>query len=274
MNKIFFILSIVSFLSLTSCEEVVTVDLDTAPAKLVIDASINWEKGTNGNQQTIKLSTTTGFYSNVIPSVSGAIVFITNSANTVFNFVEEVPNSGQYICNDFIPVIDETYLLSVTYAGQTYIATEKLIAVPDISNVTQRNDAGFTASDIEVKFFFQDNGLENNSYLTRFITPVNAFPEYEVFDDRFEQGNQMFGLYTNEDLNVGDTIDYTLYGISTQYYNYMNILLGIAGTNGGSPFQTPPATVRGNIINQTNETNYCLGYFRLCEVDKLQYVVQ
>ena len=274
MNKIFFILSIVSFLSLTSCEEVVTVDLDTAPAKLVIDASINWEKGTNGNQQTIKLSTTTGFYSNVIPSVSGAIVFITNSANTVFNFVEEVPNSGQYICNDFIPVIDETYLLSVTYAGQTYIATEKLIAVPDISNVTQRNDAGFTATDIEVKFFFQDNGLENNSYLTRFITPVNAFPEYEVFDDRFEQGNQMFGLYTNEDLNVGDTIDYTLYGISTQYYNYMNILLGIAGTNGGSPFQTPPATVRGNIINQTNETNYCLGYFRLCEVDKLQYVVQ
>ena len=274
MQKIFFILSIVSVLSLTSCEEVVKVDLDTAPAKLVIDASINWEKGTSGNEQTIKLSTTTGYYSNVIPSVSGAIVFITNSSNTVFNFMEEVPNTGLYVCNNFVPVIGENYLLTVNYAGQTYTASEKMIAVPEITNVTQRNDAGFNADEIEVKFFFQDNGSENNAYLTRYGTTVNAFPEFEVFDDRFEQGNQMFGLYSNEDLKAGDTIDYTLYGISTPYYNYMNILLGIAGTNGGSPFQTPPATVRGNIINQINEANYCLGYFRLCEVDKLQYVVQ
>ena len=274
MKKLFFILSLVSALSITSCEEVINVDLDTAPPKLVIDASINWEKGTIGNQQTIKLTTTTSYYSNIIPSVSGAIVFITNSANTVFNFTEDVPNSGNYNCSNFVPVIGEEYVLTVDYDGQTYVATEKMIAVPDITNVTQRDDAGFTADEIEVKFFFQDNGLENNSYLTRFVTTVNAFPEYEVFDDRFEQGNQMFGLYSNEDLKSGDTIDYTLYGISTQYYNYMNILLGIAGTNGGSPFQTPPATVRGNIVNQTNEPNYCLGYFRLCEVDKLQYVVQ
>ena len=274
MNKLFLILSIISVLSLSSCEEVVKVDLDTAAPKLVIDASINWEKGTTGNQQTVKLSTTTGFYSNVIPSVSGAIVYITNASNTVFNFTEDVPNTGLYVCTNFVPIIGENYVLTVNYSGQTYSASEKMIAVPDITTISQRNDAGFNGSDIEVKFNFQDNGMENNSYMSRFLTTVNAFPEYEVFDDRFQQGNQIFGLYINSDLNSGDTIDYTLYGISTQYYNYMNILLGIAGTNGGSPFQTPPATVRGNIVNQTNEDNYCLGYFRLCEVDKLQYVVQ
>jgi hypothetical protein len=271
MKKIFILLSV---LFLTSCEEVVKVDLDTAVPRLVVDAAINWEKGTTGNQQTIKLTTSTGFYSNVIPSVSGAIIFITNSSNTVFNFTEEVPNTGLYICNNFVPVIDETYVLTVNYAGQTYVANEKLIAVPDISNVTQRNDAGFTADEIEVKFFFQDNGLENNSYLARFITNVNAFPEYDVFDDRFTQGNEMFSLYSNEDLKAGDTIDYTFYGISTQYFNYMKILLGISGSTSGGPFQTPPAIIRGNIINQNNEDNYCFGYFRLCEVDKLQYIVQ
>ncbi len=268
------ILYIFSVLLLISCEDVITVDLDTAAPKLVIDASIDWEKGTSGNQQLIKLTTTTGYYSNVIPSVSGAIVFVTNSANTVFNFTEEVPNTGKYICTNFEPVIGENYVLTVNYAGQTYSASEKMIAVPDIANVTQRNDAGFSGEDIEVKFFFQDNPTENNSYLTRYKTPVNAFPEFEAIQDRFEQGNLMFGLYSNEDLKAGDTIDYSQYGISTQYYNYMNILLGVAGTNGGSPFQTPPATVRGNIVNQTNEANYCLGYFRLCEVTKTQYVVQ
>lgn len=270
-KKIFFICSVIL---LVSCQDVVKVDLDTAPPKLVIDASINWEKGTAGNLQTIKLSTTTGFYSNVIPSVSGAIIFITNSANTAFNFTEQVPNTGQYICNNFIPIIGETYVLTVNYAGQTYIATEKMIAVPDISNITQRNNAGFTANEIEVKFFFQDNGLENNSYLAKFITTVNAFPEYDAFDDHFTQGNEMFSLYSNKDLKTGNTINFTLYGVSTQYFNYMKILLGISGSTGGGPFQTPPATVRGNIVNQTNETNNCLGYFRLCEVDKLQYVVQ
>ncbi|MEO5776124.1 MAG: DUF4249 family protein [Flavobacterium sp.] len=271
MKKLLFIVLV---LVLNSCEEVVKVDLDTAAPRLVVDASIDWEKGTTGNQQLVKLSTTTGFYSNVIPSVSGAVVFVTNSSGTIFNFIEEVPNTGEYICNNFVPVIGENYVLTVNYAGQTYIASEKMIAVPEITNITQRDDAGFNGNDIEVKFNFQDNGLEDNSYMSRFVTTINAFPELQVFDDRFQQGNQLFGLYSNSDLNPGDTIDYTLFGISTQYYNYMNILLSIAGTNGGSPFQTPPATVRGNMVNQNNEDNYCLGYFRLCEVVKTQYLVQ
>ena len=84
----------------------------------------------------------------------------------------------------------------------------------------------------------------------------------------------MFGLYTNEDLNANDNVTLTLQGISESYYNYMNILLGIAGSNGGSPFQTPPATVRGNIVNQTNFDNYALGFFRLSEIDSMQYTVE
>ena len=61
--KLFIVLLIASF-SVISCEEVVNVDLDTAAPKLVIDASIKWEKGTTGNVQKIKLTTTTDYYSN------------------------------------------------------------------------------------------------------------------------------------------------------------------------------------------------------------------
>jgi hypothetical protein len=52
----------------------------------------------------------------------------------------------------------------------------------------------------------------------------------------------------------------------------MNILLGITG--GVGPFSTPPATLRGNIVNLTNEENFCLGFFRLSEIDRLDYTVQ
>jgi len=84
----------------------------------------------------------------------------------------------------------------------------------------------------------------------------------------------MFGFYTNEDLKSGDQLTFGLQGISTKYYNYLNKLLNIAGSSNGSPFATPPATLRGNIVNQTDENNYPLGYFHLSEVDTKNYTVQ
>ncbi len=270
ISKLLVLLVTFSFIS---CEDVVDVNLDTAPPKLVIDASIKWEKGTPGNEQTIKLTTTTAYFSNTIPAATGATVFVTDGNGIQFNFTE-TPGTGSYVCSNFSPEINQTYVLSVAYAGQIYTATEQLVGVPTVDTVSQNNEGGFTGDDIEVKFFFQDNGLVDNFYLTEFNTSFTTLPEYDVIDDEFFQGNQMFGIYINEDMKAADELQFTLQGVSERYYNYMNVLLGIAGSNGGSPFQTPPATVRGNIINQTNFDNFALGYFRLSETDTKNYIVQ
>lgn len=269
----FIVLTIVTLLILISCEDVVDVDLETAEPKLVIDASLKWQKGTTGNEQTIFLSTTAGFYENEVPTVSGATVLVTNENNDVFTFTE-IPNTGEYFCANFVPEIDQTYTLTVIYNGETYTATETLKEVPEITSVIQDNEGGFTGDQIEVRFFYNDIPNIDNYYLIQFNTSITILPEYDVISDEFFQNNQMFGLYTNEDLNPNDTVTLTLQGISETYYNYMNILLGIAGSNGGSPFQTPPATVRGNIVNQTNFDNYALGFFRLSETDTMDYVVE
>ena len=76
MKNIIYISLILSLFIFSSCEKVINVDLTTAAPKLVIDGSIKWEKGTDGNEQTIKLSTTTSYYSNTIPTVSNAVVFV------------------------------------------------------------------------------------------------------------------------------------------------------------------------------------------------------
>ena len=264
---------ILTAFTLISCEDVVDVDLATAEPKLVIDASLKWQKGTAGNEQTIILSTTAGFYEENVPAATGATVFVTNGNNDVFNFIE-IPNTGEYFCANFVPEIDQTYTLTVIYNGETYTATETLKEVPEITSVIQDNEGGFTGDQIEVRFFYNDIPNIDNYYLIQFNTSITILPEYDVISDEFFQNNQMFGLYTNEDLNPNDTVTLTLQGISETYYNYMNILLGIAGSNGGSPFQTPPATVRGNIVNQTNFDNYALGFFRLSETDTMDYVVE
>lgn len=257
-----------------SCEDVVDIDLNTAQPKLVIDAVIKWQKGTTGNVQKVKLSTTTNFYSNVIPVVSGATVYITNSTNTVFNFIE-MPNTGEYICNNFAPIINENYTLTVIRDGQTYRASDTLLATPIIDSVQQQSVPGFGGvNEIQVKFFYQDNGLEDNFYLVGFKNNAVVYPEYGVVSDEFFQGNQMFGFYTNEDLATGSVLNLSLQGISERYNNYMFKLLNIAGSQGGNPFVAPPATLKGNIVNQTNTDNYPLGYFCLGEIDTRTYTVQ
>ncbi|MBS7255879.1 DUF4249 domain-containing protein [Flavobacterium branchiicola] len=269
------ILIIVFFISLffTSCEEVVNVDLDTAPPKLVIEAAINWKKGTTGNDQTIKLTTTTGYFENVIPTVSGATISIKNSRDEHFNFIE-VKKTGVYVCTNFEPVIDEEYTLTVISRGNRYIATETLKSVAPISRIEQNNEGGFTGKDIEIKAFYNDPGDADNFYLYKYIYSNKIKSTFYVDEDKFFNGNEFFSLSDDEDLIVGNEIEITHFGISKQYYNYMNILVSIAGNNVGGPFQSPPATVKGNIVNVTNKENYPLGYFSLSEIDTKKYTIQ
>jgi hypothetical protein len=277
MKKINKIIVLFLVIILSSCTEVVDGNLDNSEPKLVVEAFINWEKGTLGNQQEIKLTTTGSFYSNTVPTVSGATITITNSSNTVFNFVE-IPNTGKYECSNFVPVINETYTLLVISGGQTYKATETLKAVAPITSVTQDSNGGISGNKIEVKANFTDPINSEDYYLFNYKYPNIIKPDYYTTDDEFFNGNSFFSVLfspnNGNDLAPADVITITHYGVSKNHYEYLNKLLSIAGNSGGGPFQSPPVTVKGNVINQTDFSNYPLGYFSLSESDKKVYTVQ
>ncbi|OYU79399.1 MAG: hypothetical protein CFE23_14270 [Flavobacterium sp. BFFFF1] len=275
MKKILPIILGLIALSFSSCEEVVDVNLDTAAPRLVIDASIQWKKGTAGNEQTIYLTTTTGYFDSIVPKVSNATVFVINTDNGArFDFIE-TPGTGEYTCSQFIPILNANYELTVMANGQTYFAREKMIPAPEIQRIEQKTNDGFNGEYYEIKAFYQDDPALVNYYLYRYKANFDVFPTYEAADDEFDQGNETFALYINEDIKAGDNLDMSIYGISQRYYDYMNKLISIAGNSGnGSPFQSPPATVRGNIVNTTDENNYSLGYFNISEVTTQNYVVQ
>ncbi|WP_366187290.1 DUF4249 domain-containing protein [Flavobacterium ovatum] len=273
MKKTNILIALISILFLSSCEEVVQVDLNTAAPKLVIEATIKWVKGTTGKDQKIKLTTTTSYFSNQIPVVSGATIMIKNSSNITFNF-NEIGNTGEYICSDFVPKTNETYTLTVVNNGEIYTASETLKSVAPIEDVVQKNDGGFTGKTIQIKTFYTDPAPEVNYYLYQYSYTNQVTQTFYGDEDTFFQGNRIFSLSQNQDLKKGDEVKITHYGITKAYYNYMNILISIAGGGGGGPFQAPPATVRGNIINTTDKNNYPLGYFALSEIDTRTYTVQ
>lgn len=257
-----------------SCEEVVDIDLNTAAPKLVIDANIQWQKGTSGNIQKIKISTTSNFYSTTIPPVNGATVTVTNTnTNTPFQFLED-QQTGVYFCTNFTPLVGDDYTLTVLVNGQTYTATAPFMPTPSIQNTTQTLKPGFGGEDFyEIRFYFQDNAQTDNFYLASVKAPLIVYPEYGAFSDEFTQGELMYAVYQDE-LKKGDVLNYNIQGITEKYNNYMSKLLNIAGTDGGNPFATAPATLRGNIINTSQPNNFPFGYFHLSEIDSGTYTVE
>jgi hypothetical protein len=267
-----YIFSLVLLLFISSCTKIIEVPLETAPPKLVIEATIVWNKGTTGSNQIIKLSTSTDFYSTQIPVVSNAMIEVSNSAGVVFPFIE-MPNSGEYVCTNFVPVINEVYTLKIQTGGNTYIATETLQSVTPITSVVQETIPGFSGNTIRVKANYNDP-IAENFYLFSYQYDQILKPDFYANDDKFYNGNPFFSISFNEDLKAGDILHITHFGISKTYYEYLNILLTIAGNTGGAPFQAPPVSVRGNVINTTNPENFPFGYFSLSESDTKSYTVQ
>jgi hypothetical protein len=266
MKKIYIL--IFFFGILTSCEDVVEVDLNTSEPRLVIEASINLTENGAPNA-TVKLTTTAPFFDNQVPFVDDASVVIIDNNGTVypFNYVADgIYNSS------LIPEFGINYTLKIIYKDETYTATEELHAVSPLEFVEQRNDGGFSGDEIELKAFFTDPlGIENYYFFEGLSNRGNTI---DTLFDEFFDGNTIFGFYLAEDLATGDEVVFNLYGVNEQFYNFMFVLLQQSSDQSGGPFETQPATVRGNIINETTSENFPLGYFRVSEVSSLTHIVE
>ncbi len=281
MNRIALIVVLLFAIGFTSCTDVIDVDVPTAPPRLVIEASIDWQKGTSGNFQRVRLSTSTPFFENLQESpVVGASVRITNDVEgTEFVFQDE--EDGNYFTGSFIPKLGQSYTLQVDYDGETYIAKETMIPVVPIDSVFQSTDNGFDKEALEVNVLFTDPANVPNFYLAKFQRRGDLFPTLFDIKDEFTDGNQIKIIYErldNEDtgemeFEPGDVLEIDLNGISSQYYDYIRLLIEQSG-NSGNLFSTIPADLRGNCINVTNPDNFAYGYFRLTEVDKRVYTFE
>jgi hypothetical protein len=267
------------FFSISSCEDVIDVNVPSIEPRLVVDASINWEKGSLGNDQEIILSLSTDYFaSDTFEPAIGAKVGIVNlSTNEVFNFTDN--NNGSYTTSFFVPELNTSYGLSILYNNQTYYAEETFKSVTSIANINQTTDGGFDDSLTEVNIFFDDPIDEENYYLVKFSEPGDLLPNFITLKDEFTNGNQMTIFFEKDDdddvdgdLIPGDIVDIELIGISKQYFNYMSLLLD--QSEGQGPFATTPASINGNCINTTNTDKPAYGYFRLTEIDKKSYTVQ
>ena len=270
-----FVLAMYGLAFLASCSDVVDVEVQSGPERLVVEASLDWEKGTNGRVQTIRLRTSTPFFDEATTTeVTGASVTVTNdSTGTIFVFMDQ--NDGSYRTNGFQPVLGQSYSLRIEYNGEVYTAKETMTPVTDITEVFQAREDGFDEEILEVHVAFIDPDTEGDNYLFKFQRRGDLLPDLEYAEDEFVNGNEIDWWYEIEDedgipaFEAGDIVDIEMYGISRTYYDYIKILIDQLGGQG--IFDTTPVTVKGNVLNETNSDNDAFGYFRLTEVNRTSY---
>ena len=132
MRKILYLLFLSSFLS---CEDIITPNLPTNDPILVVDAWVN-----NLNQpQKIFLSTTQDYLdSTSSPSVTGAVVKVSDDLGNVYEFVES--DAGEYVWQPDsiyknLGKVGTSYLLSIVQGGEEFIAHSAMNRTSTIDSV-------------------------------------------------------------------------------------------------------------------------------------------
>ena len=113
---------------LTSCENVIEIELDYMKPKLVIEGVIN----DFDNQCIIKLSKTTDYFNQKTnPTVSDAVITLTDNAGTVVKFNETEP--GNYLGESVQAKSNINYTLNILSEGdnmwQKQLFLKKLILI-------------------------------------------------------------------------------------------------------------------------------------------------
>ena len=279
-NPIKFI-ALIFLCTMVSCTDVIDVDVQTDTIRLAVEASLDWEKGTTGNEQTITLRTSTPFFDTQSTDVVGAQVSVTNDVNgEVYLFTDQA--DGTYTTDTFNPQLDASYTLEIIYDGQTYTANDTMNQVADIIDVFQDTEDGFDDETIELHIVFNDFEAEGDNYFFKYERPQDLLPILESGDDEFINGNEVdwwFEINDDDDeegeikpLAPGDVVTISMHSISRPYYNYIDIVIDQLG--GVGIFESTPVAIKGNCINTTNPDNYAHGYFRVTQKNTVIYTVE
>ena len=287
MKKLRYFLSAVVLLGvLTSCEDVIEVDLPTEEPRLVLDALIRVDTMQATIEVRVKASQTSSFFESPQP-VSLDQITLSNLDFPLGGtdppvLIEDIPGTGIYT-NEFPTeyLTEGRLFLQVDYEGEFYVANAEFVPTVPIDNLVQGEGGLFDEDDTEVVITYTDDGSRDDFYVFDF-----DFGNFLVGEDEFYQGQRFsFSYFYDETFETGDQAEVSILGADEDFANYMDKLIEQSEGDFG-PFDTPSVTVRGNFINATNIDNdgtfdstgdidnFALGYFAVVQEFKRTIVFE
>ena len=270
-----------------SCEDTIEVDLPEVETRLIVDGLVRVDKSQELVDVKIKLRESSNFFEENQPTQAESVLIYYGKPTSGGLFedisfstlVEKDLGNGIYVPNleqDQIRTAfvepGVVFILQITHQGKRYYAQTEYAPTVPIDNLEQGTDTFLDEEETEIIVTFTDNGDEDNFYLFDFMNS-----EFLVVEDEFFQGQQFsFSYFYDDEVTAGETVTVSILGATEEFYNYMDLVLEQTENNGGV-FQTPVATVRGNVFDITGLDNinlfdnverpndYALGYFAMVQ---------
>ena len=275
---------------LISCEEVIEVEVPNTPPRLLVEGLIRVDEQEAFVPVRIGLKETNSFFEELPVTQAENIVIGVERFDSDGNLIEvltsslaeEAPGTGIYIpdpdatFDQRIPTIfldkNVRFTLQLRHKGRQYVAQTNYVPVVPIDFLVQGRATLFEGDETEVIVAFTDPPLEMNYYLFDF-----GPTEFLVTEDTFYQGQFFqFSYFYVDPIEPGTELQISIMGVDDTFYNYMDLLISQSGEQQGV-FQTPVATVRGNVVDVTGLDNeeivdnakrpdvFPLGYFAIVQ---------
>lgn len=261
----------IALLGLTSCEEVIDLDLGNAPPRITIEGTVSTDSG----PYTVNISQSVDYGErNVFPPVSGAMVTITDEEGDS-ELLEEL-QEGVYYTSRLQGQKGKTYRTDVEIDGDRFSAASTIpstfIPIHSISYEFVEESL-FSEEGYYLTAFFSDPSEEVNYYRLKFFVNgepyLNEVNDNLVRDDNFWLVNDRFfdGKIIDFEfpfpLKAGDEVDVELHQVDQSTFDYYRTLVQLMGVGGVAP---------SNPV--TNWSNGALGYFGALSISYASIVIE
>ncbi len=290
MKKILFYACLVFFQ--VACEDVIDVNLPQTESRLVVNALFRVDINEEFVPVAVSVTKSSNFFEDVeVTQLSSAVIFYgipLEDDPTIFeetfssSLAESSPGSGVYIPDPNFSSDQRirtsslepgmVFNLIMEHEGERFFAQTTYVPTVPIDKIEQGTETLFSGEETELIITFSDDADRDDFYVFDF-----DFNEFLVTEDEFYQGQTFeFSYFYDNELQPGTELEISIIGADEAFYNYMNQLIIQSGGDQG-PFQTPAATVRGNILNATGidniqvfdnverAENFALGYFAVVQ---------
>ena len=287
---------------IVSCEDVIEVDVPEPETRLVVNGIVRVDPTQEFVPVEIRVTESSGFFDeNTVTQLESAVILIGerdpddpfNSSFGTSVLVETEPGSGIYIPS-YIPGTDTDdrirtefltpnteFFLVVEHKGRRYAGQTMYSPTVPIDNLEQGDGTLFNGDEKEIIVTFTDVPEERNFYVFDF-----GFGNFLATDDQFIDGQEFtFSYFYDQELRSGTELEISILGADQQFFNYIDLLVEQTENDGGI-FETPAATVRGNMFDVTGLDNieifdnvgrpdsFALGYFAVVQEEKSTITVE
>jgi hypothetical protein len=262
MKKFHFIFILIIGLGLTSCTEVIDVDVPENTVKFVIEGSVNTEQ----DSSFVRITKSVGYFDNTTSTP-----YVTNATTKVNGVTFTHIGNGMYKpASPYKGIVGTVYNLSVNVDGKTFTSSSYLEPMFEVDTVITyfKKGSGFVEDGYAVKYI----GIDNRTPVkyTYFRFGFNSLIDSEgrdsidenriLFDNKSAILNQPYEFELPfVRLQPNDTAILIFRSIDETAYRYY---FSLTNRTGGGPFSTPPSNLPTNIKG----TEEALGLFAAYDV--------